>query len=53
MIKSSVGWYRDDGLALINNANGTKLDIIRKDIALFKEEWLQSHSKQTLPKQII
>ena len=38
--KSSVG-YRDDGLAAINNANGPKLDRIRKDIiALFKEEGL-------------
>ena len=37
--KSSVGLYRDDGLAAINNANGPKLDRIRKDIlALFKEE---------------
>ena len=39
--KSSVGLYRDDGLAAINNANGPKLDRIRKDIiALFKEEGL-------------
>ena len=38
--KSSVG-YRDDGLAAINNANGPKLDRIRKDIIpLFKEEKL-------------
>ena len=37
----SVGLYRDDGLAAINNANGPKLDRIRKDIiALFKEEGL-------------
>ena len=37
--KSSVGLYRDNGLAAINNANGTKLGRIRKDIiALFKEE---------------
>ena len=36
--KSSVGLYRDDGLAAINNANGPKLDRIRKDInELFKE----------------
>ena len=39
--KSSVRLYRDDGLAAINNANGPKLDRIRKDIiALFKEEGL-------------
>ena len=39
--KSSVGWYRDDGLAAINNANGPKLGRGRKDIiALFKEEGL-------------
>ena len=39
--KSSVGLYRDDGLAAINNANGPKLDKIRKYIiALFKEEGL-------------
>ena len=37
--KSSVGLYRDDGIAAINNANGWKLERIRKDvIALFKEE---------------
>ena len=37
--KGNVGLYRDDGLAAINNANGPKLDRIRKDIiALFKEE---------------
>ena len=39
--KSSVGLYRDDGLAAINNANGPELDRIRKDIIpLFKEEGL-------------
>ena len=38
--KSSVGLFRDDGLAAKNNANGPKLDRIRKDIALFKEEGL-------------
>ena len=38
--KSSVGLYRDDGLAAKNNANCPKLDRIRKDIALFKEEGL-------------
>ena len=36
--KNSVGLYRDDGLAAINNTNGPKLDRIRKDIiVLFKE----------------
>ena len=36
--KSTVGLYSDDGLAAIENANGPKLDRIRKDIiALFKE----------------
>ena len=39
--KSSVGLYRDNGLAAINNANGPKLDRIRKDIiVLLKEEGL-------------
>ena len=39
--KSSVALYRNDGLAAIDNANGPKLDIIRKDIiALFKEDGL-------------
>ena len=39
--KGGVGSYRDDGLAAINNANGPKLDRIRKDIiTLFKEERL-------------
>ena len=30
--KSGIGLYRDDGLAAINNANGPKLDRIRKYI---------------------
>ena len=39
--KSSVGLYRDNGLAAINNANGAKLDRIREDIiTLFKEKGL-------------
>ena len=39
--KSSVDLYKDDGLAAINNANGPKLDRIRKDfIAFIKEERL-------------
>ena len=39
--KSSVGLYRDNVLAAINNANDPNLDRIRKDvIALFKEEEL-------------
>ena len=36
-----VGLYRDDGLAVIHQANGPKMDRIRKDImALFKSEGL-------------
>ena len=51
--KSSVGWYRDDGLTSMNYANGTKLDIIRQYIiALFREEGLQSPWKQTFTKEI-
>ena len=39
--KSSVDLYRDDWLGAINNANGAKLDRIRKNIiALFQEEGL-------------
>ena len=39
--RNSVGLYRDDGLAAINNANAPKLDRIREDIiALFKEDGL-------------
>ena len=39
--KECVGLYRDDGLAAVPNANGPKLDRIRKDIiALFKDERL-------------
>ena len=46
--KSSVDLHKYDGLAAINNANGAKLDRIRKDIiALFQEEGL-SILKQTL-----
>ena len=37
----NVALYRDDGLAVIHQANGTKIDRIRKDIiALFKYEGL-------------
>ena len=37
----NVGLYRDDGLAVIHQANGPKTDRIRKDIiALFKSEEL-------------
>ena len=37
----NVGLYRDDGLAVIHEANRTKIDRIRKDIiALFKYEGL-------------
>ena len=39
--KSSVDLYKDRGLTAINNAKGSKLDRIRKDIiALFQEERL-------------
>ena len=35
----NVGLYRDDGLAVIDNANGPKMDKIRKDIIkVFKDE---------------
>ena len=47
--KSSVGLYRNDGLAAINNASGPKLDRIRKDvIVLFKEEGLSITIKTNL-----
>ena len=37
----NIGLYRDNGLAVINQAKGPKMDIIRKDtIALFKSEGL-------------
>ena len=37
----NVGLYRDEGLAVIHQANGSKMDRIRKDIiALFKSEAL-------------
>ena len=37
----SVGFYRDDGLAVIHQTNGPKMDRIRKDIiALLKSEGL-------------
>ena len=40
-MKDSVGLYRDDGLAVIENANGPLLDRLRKKIiALFKDEEL-------------
>ena len=39
--RCSVGFYRDDGLSAINDANFPKLDRIRKDIIiLFNEEGL-------------
>ena len=46
--KSSVGLYRDDGRAAKNNANGPKLDRIRKNIALLKEERLSITIKTNL-----
>ena len=37
----NIGLYRDDGLAVIHQANGLKMDRIRKNIiALFKSEGL-------------
>ena len=37
----NVGFYRHNGLAVIHQANGPKIDRIRKDIiALFKSEGL-------------
>ena len=39
--KEHIGLYRDDGLAVITNANGPKMDKIRKTITgLFKQEGL-------------
>ena len=39
--KSQVGLYRDDGLAIVTNANGPKMDNLRKQVSsLFKEEGL-------------
>ena len=39
----NVGLYRDDGLAVIHQTNGPKMDRIRKDIiALFKSEGLST-----------
>ena len=49
--KSSVGLYRDDGLAAINNANGPKLDRIRKILLHYsRKKDFQSPSKQILSK---
>ena len=39
--KDNAGLYRDDGLGIVNDANGPKLDRLRKDIiAIFKSEGL-------------
>ena len=47
--KSSIGLYRDDALAAINNANCPKLNRIRNDIiALLKEEGLSITIKTIL-----
>ena len=52
--KSSVGLYRDDELAAMNNVNHPRLIRIRKDIiALIKEEGLSVTIKQVSSKQII
>ena len=47
----SVGLYRDDGLAVIHNANGPKLDKLRKNIiAAFKNELLSITFETNLAK---
>ena len=47
--RSSVGLYRVNGLAVINNANGPKFDRIREDIiALFKKEGLSTTMETNL-----
>ena len=39
---NNIGLYRDDGLCVIENANGPKLDRLRKDIiAIFHNEGLK------------
>ena len=39
MGSNNVGLYRDDGLAIIQKANGPKVDRLRKDIiSIFKDE---------------
>ena len=41
---NNVGFYRDDGLAIANNANGPKVDRIGKDIiSLFKDDGLYTY----------
>ena len=32
IVKKKIGLYRDDGLPIIENVNGPKLDLLRKDI---------------------
>ena len=45
----NVGLYRDDGLAVIHQANGPKMEMIRKDIiALFKSRRLSITIDTTL-----
>ena len=40
--KSQIGLYRDDGLSVVRNANGPKLDKMRKEIVkVFKSEGLK------------
>ena len=40
--RNNIGLYRDDGLCVIENANGPKLDRLRKDIiAIFHNEGLK------------
>ena len=38
---NNVGWYRDDGIAIVHKAYGPKVDRLRKDIiSLFKDKGL-------------
>ena len=38
---SNVGFYRDNGLAIVHKSNGPKIDRLREDIiSLFKDEGL-------------
>ena len=48
----NFGLYRDNGLALIDNANGPKLDRLRKNItATFKNEGLSITIETNLVKK--
>ena len=45
--RSSVGLYRDDGLAAINNANVPKLDRIKKDIICIMAYYFIQHRNKS------